>query len=117
MNIFGVGLPEIAVISALALIIFGPKRLPELGRSLGKTLRGLQTASTQFEQEIQKAMSEEDSLEEKTSTGDSKMKELKMPIKLNGFLNVFWRIVTLFSFELIAWCLHTANGAWPHSAR
>ena len=64
MNIFGVGLPEIAVISALALIIFGPKRLPELGRNLGKTLKGLQTASTEFEKEIQKAMSEDESLEE-----------------------------------------------------
>ena len=55
MNIFGVGLPEIAVITALALIIFGPKRLPEFGRSLGKTLKGLQSASTEFEKEIQKA--------------------------------------------------------------
>ena len=66
MNIFGVGLPEIAVISALALIIFGPKRLPELGRTLGKTLKGLQTASTEFEKEIQKAMSEDESLEEES---------------------------------------------------
>ena len=64
MNIFGVGLPEIAVISALALIIFGPKRLPEFGRTLGKTLKGLQTASTEFEKEIQKAMSDDDSLDE-----------------------------------------------------
>ncbi len=64
MNIFGVGLPEIAVISALALIIFGPKRLPELGRTLGKTLKGLQTASTEFEKEIQKAMSDNESIEE-----------------------------------------------------
>tara|TARA_B100000029_G_scaffold496817_1_gene563613 strand:+ start:425 stop:694 length:270 start_codon:yes stop_codon:yes gene_type:complete len=64
MNIFGVGLPEIAVISALALIIFGPKRLPELGRSLGKTLKGLQTASTEFEKEIQKAMTDNEGLDE-----------------------------------------------------
>ena len=63
MNIFGVGLPEIAVISALALIVFGPKRLPELGRTLGKTLKGLQTASTEFEKEVQKAMTETESVE------------------------------------------------------
>ncbi len=61
MNVFGVGLPEIAVISALALIIFGPKRLPELGRSLGKTLKGLQSASTEFEKEIKNAMADDDS--------------------------------------------------------
>ena len=52
MNIFGVGLPEIAVIAGLALVIFGPKRLPELGRTIGKTLKGLQNASTEFEREI-----------------------------------------------------------------
>ena len=45
MNIFGVGLPEMAVIGAVALLVFGPKRLPELGRTLGKTLKGFQSAS------------------------------------------------------------------------
>ena len=63
MNIFGVGLPEIAVIGALALIVFGPKRLPELGKNLGKTLKSLQTASTEFEKEIQKAMSDKETPE------------------------------------------------------
>tara|TARA_Y100001968_G_scaffold329688_1_gene379636 strand:+ start:1305 stop:1523 length:219 start_codon:yes stop_codon:yes gene_type:complete len=67
MNVFGIGLPEIAVIAGLALVVFGPKRLPELGRTLGKTLKGLQSASTEFEREVQKAMNEnEDSNQEKT---------------------------------------------------
>ena len=61
MNVFGIGLPEIAVIGALALIIFGPKRLPELGRSLGKTLKGFQAASSEFEREIKNAMDEDES--------------------------------------------------------
>ena len=52
MNIFGIGLPEIAVIVVLALLIFGPKRLPQLGKTIGKTLKGLQTASKEFENEI-----------------------------------------------------------------
>ncbi|ABX08207.1 TatA/E family twin arginine-targeting protein translocase [Prochlorococcus marinus] len=69
MNIFGVGLPEIAVIVGLALVIFGPKRLPELGRTLGKTLKGLQKASTEFESEIQKAMTEPDNSESATKEG------------------------------------------------
>ena len=60
MNIFGVGLPEIAVIGAVALLVFGPKRLPELGKTLGKTLKGFQSASNEFEKEIQKAMTDEE---------------------------------------------------------
>ena len=62
--IFGVGLPEMAVIAGLALVIFGPKRLPELGRTIGKTLKGLQSASTEFEREIKNAMTEEESANE-----------------------------------------------------
>ncbi|WP_115119974.1 TatA/E family twin arginine-targeting protein translocase [Synechococcus sp. UW105] len=58
MNVFGVGLPEMAVIGAVALLVFGPKRLPELGRTLGKTLKGFQSASKEFEREINKAMAE-----------------------------------------------------------
>ena len=63
MNIFGVGLPEIAVIAALALVIFGPKKLPEIGRSLGKTLKTLQKASSEFESEFQKAVANADDVD------------------------------------------------------
>ena len=34
-----IGLPEVLVVLVIALIIFGPKRLPELGRSVGKGIR------------------------------------------------------------------------------
>ena len=51
-----IGLPEIAVIVILALLIFGPKRLPQLGKTIGKTLKGLQTASKEFENEINKTL-------------------------------------------------------------
>lgn len=37
---FGLGWPEVGLIALVAIIIFGPKRIPELGSSLGKTLRG-----------------------------------------------------------------------------
>jgi len=63
MNIFGIGLPEMAVIGAVALLVFGPKRLPEFGRTLGKTLKGFQTASKEFEREISKAMADPEELQ------------------------------------------------------
>ena len=56
MNIFGIGLPEIIVILTLGLLIFGPKRLPQLGKTIGKTLKGIQTASKEFESEINKTL-------------------------------------------------------------
>jgi sec-independent protein translocase protein TatA len=40
LSVFGMGLPELAVITGIALVIFGPKKLPELGSSLGKALKG-----------------------------------------------------------------------------
>ncbi|MEM8829701.1 MAG: twin-arginine translocase TatA/TatE family subunit [Cyanobacteria bacterium P01_G01_bin.19] len=37
---FGLGVPEIAVIGLVAILIFGPKKIPEIGSALGKTIRG-----------------------------------------------------------------------------
>ncbi|MDJ0899990.1 MAG: twin-arginine translocase TatA/TatE family subunit [Xenococcus sp. MO_188.B8] len=37
---FGLGFPELAVIAIVAIVIFGPKKIPEIGGALGKTLRG-----------------------------------------------------------------------------
>lgn len=54
MNIFGIGLPEMALIMVLALLVFGPKKLPEIGRSLGKAIRGFQEASKEFESEFKR---------------------------------------------------------------
>jgi sec-independent protein translocase protein TatA len=36
---FGIGIPELLIVLLAALLIFGPKRLPEMGRSLGRGMR------------------------------------------------------------------------------
>jgi sec-independent protein translocase protein TatA len=54
MNIFGIGLPEMGLIMIVALLVFGPKKLPEIGRSMGKAVKGFQDASKEFETEFKK---------------------------------------------------------------
>ncbi|QYX34294.1 twin-arginine translocase TatA/TatE family subunit [Sphaerospermopsis torques-reginae] len=39
---FGLGWPEIVIIAIVAILIFGPKKIPELGGALGKSLRNFQ---------------------------------------------------------------------------
>ncbi len=49
---FGLGWPEIAIIAIVAIVIFGPKRIPELGNALGKTLRGFKEELKQPSDEV-----------------------------------------------------------------
>ncbi len=43
-----VGMPELIIILVIALIIFGPRKLPELGRSLGRSLNEFKRASNEL---------------------------------------------------------------------
>ncbi|MBO9999270.1 MAG: TatA/E family twin arginine-targeting protein translocase [Cyanobacteria bacterium SID2] len=54
MNIFGIGLPEAIVILVIALLIFGPKKLPDIGKSLGQAIRSFKDASQEFENELKR---------------------------------------------------------------
>lgn len=65
MNVFGIGLPEMALILVIALLVFGPKKLPEIGRSMGKAIRGFQDASKEFENEFKR---EAEQLEQAVTT-------------------------------------------------
>jgi Tat protein translocase TatB subunit len=49
---FGIGLPELLIIAALALILIGPKKLPDLAKSLGKTLGELRKATDDVKETI-----------------------------------------------------------------
>ena len=49
---FGIGLPELVVILAVALIVLGPQRLPEVARMLGRAYAQLRRASEEFQNTI-----------------------------------------------------------------
>ena len=59
-----IGMPELIIIFIIALIIFGPRKLPELGRSLGKSLAEFKRASN----ELKSTLEEEIRLEEHRSS-------------------------------------------------
>jgi sec-independent protein translocase protein TatA len=48
---FGLGLPELGIIAVVAVLIFGPKKLPELGSAIGKTLRDFKEGISKSETE------------------------------------------------------------------
>ena len=53
MGFMNLGLPEMIFIFLLALLIFGPKKLPEIGRQIGKALNEFKRASNEFKAQIE----------------------------------------------------------------
>ena len=58
-----IGVPELIIILTIALIVFGPRKLPELGRSLGRSLNEFKRASN----ELRHTLDEEIRVEEQKS--------------------------------------------------
>jgi sec-independent protein translocase protein TatA len=55
-----IGFPELIAIFAIALLIFGPKKLPEVGRSLGKALREFRRTSDEIKQKLEEEIQADD---------------------------------------------------------
>jgi sec-independent protein translocase protein TatA len=62
---FNLGIPEVVVILGIALIIFGPKKLPELGRNLGKGLRNFKDSLSSAAGELKTGFNESNSEDNK----------------------------------------------------
>ncbi len=56
---FNIGPMELMIILVLALIVFGPQRLPEIGRSIGRSLREFRRASDEIRGEIERDLDDE----------------------------------------------------------
>ena len=50
---FGIGMPEMLLILAIALIVIGPKKLPDLAKSLGRAMREFKKATNEFKETMQ----------------------------------------------------------------
>jgi Tat protein translocase TatB subunit len=76
---FGIGMPEMLVILALALIVIGPKKLPDLAKSLGRAMREFKKATSEFKETIQL----ESELSEVKETFNDISDEVKGAVDLN----------------------------------
>ena len=54
---FGIGVPELIVIMVIALIVFGPGKLPEIGGALGRGIRDFKKAFEGADEELKKVTS------------------------------------------------------------
>jgi sec-independent protein translocase protein TatA len=68
-----IGMPELIIILVIALIIFGPRKLPELGKSLGRSLNEFKKAST----DLQNTLEQEIKIEEQKEAATKAKQEEK----------------------------------------
>lgn len=74
---------EIAIVVVLVLVIFGPKKLPELGSSLGKSIRGFRKGLKESQDEVKSTM---DEVKEASGVADVKatVTEMRDAVDLKG---------------------------------
>jgi len=69
-----VGMPELIIILVIALMVFGPRKLPELGRAVGQTMnefkKGLNNVRDTVEEEIRKEDQQKAAVEKPADTED-----------------------------------------------
>lgn len=76
---FGIGMPELILILAIALIVLGPKKLPDLAKSMGRALREFKKATSEFKESI----AVDDELSDVKKAFDNINKDIKETIDIN----------------------------------
>ena len=77
---FGIGMPELLLILAIALIVIGPKKLPDLAKSLGRTMREFKKATNEFKETIEI----DEDLTDVKKAFDDLGDDIKDSVSLNG---------------------------------
>ena len=72
-----IGAPELIIIFVVALIVFGPKKLPELGKSLGKGLAEFRKASNELKSTIEQEVRNIESVPPATIHGEAETRTQK----------------------------------------
>ena len=80
---FGMGMPEILLILGIALIVIGPKKLPDLAKSLGKAVREFKGAT----QEFKNSMDVKDTIDTVKNPLNNISDNVKDAISVNNSLN------------------------------
>ena len=60
-----IGMPEMIIILVIALIVFGPRKLPELGRSLGRSINEFKKASNELRNTLEEEIKVEETKEQR----------------------------------------------------
>jgi sec-independent protein translocase protein TatA len=63
-----IGMPELIIILVIALIIFGPRKLPELGKSLGKSINEFKRASADLQNTLEQEIKLEEQQKDRVAT-------------------------------------------------
>lgn len=88
MKILGLGVPELLIILAVALLIFGPKHLPKLGRSLGRTIHNFREGLGNDKDAVKEAEEEEAPKRKKKAAAKSsrllRMRLLRKKLRLKS---------------------------------
>ncbi len=64
---FGLGPTELIVILIIALVIFGPSRLPKVGQSVGQALKAFRDSTDKVQEEVQKSIDQADAKSESST--------------------------------------------------
>src|SRR5262245_23661406 len=73
---FGIGVPELLVIMVVALIVLGPKRLPEVAKALGKALAEFRRATSDLSEELNNTRA---TLEEEVRMAERQARTMRPP--------------------------------------